>query len=676
MLIYNLITVLICTITTTLALPPKFVFDGPESQRKYLVTNLPGLSDNLQPDQIPLMFAGQLQLHPENHSSYFFWKFSDPYRIPENKKRTIFWLNGGPGCSSMDGALMEVGPLRVEKGGKLGYNNGSWHRAADIVFIDQPVGTGFSFADKLISELNQVSDYMLVFLKKYFEIFPEELDNDIYFAGESYAGQYIPYIANGILDHNEKSGEKPYNLKGVMIGNGWISPNEQSLSYFPFFYNHGLIKTNNPHWGSILNQVEECQRLVDEADAHWNDNTVDPAEVNFGPCDAILNKLLQSTGDGQCINMYDYLLRDSFPSCGMNWPPDLKDVTPYLRDRDVVNALNLEHIETWKECSGSVSNAFTAKNSFPAVHLLPRLTENIQVVLFNGDRDIICNTMGTLSFLKKLEWGGSKGFTDEETNINWIYDNEDVGYIKTERNMTFINVYNASHMVPFDVPNTSRALIDLITRNYDEVISPETNQTSFVTYPLGVRKQLQDTPPTDSTNNSTTTTTTTTAESKEPTSNKITRVIQLLVICILMWGIYVLYSSYKSRPSSIIRKTGKSVPSNKKKNVQWADQLHSYEDDDIKDFESDQQEGFFKKALHKLTGTSVTGGDNRGNYVPTSSQYIEDIELGEGIRDESVPDDFIIASDDEEVVEEGQERDLVDDNKKSMKNNNKDAQSS
>lgn len=649
MLISHLILGLISTIIipTTWALPPKFEFDGPESQRKYLVTNLPGLYDNLTPDQIPLMFAGQIELHPENHTYYFFWKFSDRNRIAENHKRTIFWLNGGPGCSSMDGALMEIGPLRVGKHGKLAYNNGSWHRLGDIIFIDQPVGTGFSYGDKLLKELTQVGDYLLTFMKKYFEIFPEERDNEIYFAGESYAGQYIPYIANGILDFNENlpEGEKPYNFKGVMIGNGWVSPNQQSLSYFPFFVDHGLIKTDNPKWGAILNQVETCQRLVDEADAHWNDPTVSPAEVNFGPCDAILNLLLANTGDGQCINMYDYTLRDTYPSCGMNWPPDLANVTPYLQDDAVMHALNLLNFEKWRECSLSVTRSFTAKNSFPAVHLLPRLTEQIQVMFFNGDRDIICNSKSTLSFLDKLEWGGAKGFTDgsEENNIDWIYDEKEVGYIKSERNITFVNIYNASHMVPFDVPDTSRALIDLITRNYDEVVSPETNKTSYVTYPLGVRAGGSNQ------NNSTSTT----VSDTEPTSHKITRLIQLIVICVLVWGIYVLYSSYRSRPASIIRRTTtRSTAPGKKKNVQWADQLHQYEDED--QGHNDKDEGLLSKAYHKLTGTSH---DGRGHYAPAQSEeYIEDIELGEGIiGDEHISDDFIIASDDEEG-ESGEER--------------------
>lgn len=75
-----------------------------------------------------------------------------------DKPRTVIWLNGGPGCSSMDGALMEVGPFRVGDGGKLHLNEGRWNQFSNVLFVDNPVGTGFSFADtdSYLHELDEV----------------------------------------------------------------------------------------------------------------------------------------------------------------------------------------------------------------------------------------------------------------------------------------------------------------------------------------------------------------------------------------------------------------------------------------------------------------------------------------------------------------------------------------
>ena len=98
-----------------------------------------------------------------------------------NRERTVIWLNGGPGCSSMDGALMEIGPYRVTNEGTLRYNDGSWDEFANILFVDNPVGTGFSYVntDSYVHELKEMADQMVTFLKKFFEIFPEYEDNDV-----------------------------------------------------------------------------------------------------------------------------------------------------------------------------------------------------------------------------------------------------------------------------------------------------------------------------------------------------------------------------------------------------------------------------------------------------------------------------------------------------------------
>ena len=77
----------------------------------------------------------------------------------------------------MDGAMMEVGPYRVREGGNLVYNNGSWDEFANLLFVDQPVGTGFSYVntDSYLTDLNQ----MVIFLEKWFALFPEYEHDDV-----------------------------------------------------------------------------------------------------------------------------------------------------------------------------------------------------------------------------------------------------------------------------------------------------------------------------------------------------------------------------------------------------------------------------------------------------------------------------------------------------------------
>lgn len=90
------------------------------------------------------------------HGNLFFWHAQNNHI--DAKQRTVIWLNGGPGCSSMDGALMEVGPYRMKDDKNLEKNPGSWHEFANLLFVDQPVGTGFSYIDQnaLLHELSEV----------------------------------------------------------------------------------------------------------------------------------------------------------------------------------------------------------------------------------------------------------------------------------------------------------------------------------------------------------------------------------------------------------------------------------------------------------------------------------------------------------------------------------------
>ncbi len=81
----------------------------------------------------------------------------------------------------MDGALMEIGPYRVKADGNLEYNEGSWDEFANVLFVDQPVGTGFSYVDtnSFVHELKDMADQFVIFLERFFALFPEYESDDV-----------------------------------------------------------------------------------------------------------------------------------------------------------------------------------------------------------------------------------------------------------------------------------------------------------------------------------------------------------------------------------------------------------------------------------------------------------------------------------------------------------------
>lgn len=363
----------------------------------------------------------------------------------------------------MDGALMEVGPYRVRDGGKLEYNDGAWDEFANLLFVDNPVGTGFSYVntDSYVHELQEMADQFLIFMEKWFALFPEFENDDLYFAGESYAGQHIPYITKTLMARNDKAaraGKTKWNIKGLLIGNGWISPADQYQSYLPFAYAEGLIQGGTPEADQVEQQHSDCMK----------DLAKDSGKVDIYRCEAILQKVLEVTQkDGKCINMYDVRLTDSYPSCGMAWPPDLTQVTPYLRRQDVIDAIhiNADKRTGWNECNGAVSHAFRASNSAPSISMVPEILESgIPILLFSGAKDYICNHLGTEDLISNMKWSAGTGMELSPGVIapkrDWEFEGEPAGIYQEARNLTYVLFYNSSHMVPFDLPRRSRDMLD------------------------------------------------------------------------------------------------------------------------------------------------------------------------------------------------------------------------
>lgn len=436
-----------------------YMISAEKKASDYYVHSLPGAPDG------PLlkMHAGHIEVDSEHNGHLFFWHFQN--RHIANRQRTVIWLNGGPGCSSMDGVLMEVGPYRLRDDHSLRYNDGSWHEFANLLFVDQPVGTGFSYVntDSFLHDLDEMAAQFMIFLEKYFSIFPQYAGDDIYMAGESYAGQHIPYIAQAILKRNDANPKQKWNLKGLLIGNGWISPLEQYQSYLPQGIREHVLEEGSPAAKQLETQQALCNGKLNEPGG------TEPVEIP--ECEKILSAMLKATsrevgGERKCFNMYDARLLDSFPSCGMNWPPDLSKMEPYLRRQDVLKALhvNADKNTGWTECVSSVGLAFKAKKSKPSIDILPGLLERLRVVLYSGEKDLICNHLGTEEMIHNMVWNGGRGFELSPgtwaPRRDWTFESEPVGMYQEARNLTYVLFYNASHMVPFDYPRRTRDMLD------------------------------------------------------------------------------------------------------------------------------------------------------------------------------------------------------------------------
>ncbi|BGP36210.1 Cell death protease [Rhodotorula kratochvilovae] len=425
--------------------------DDDMSAASFFIPSLPG-----QPSDVQLtMYGGHIPSAPpkngakdtQSDAHLFFFMVRNKHIA--DTERTLLWFNGGPGCSSFDGGLMEIGPFRLVPNGdgKLVEAEGAWNEYANVIFIDQPVGTGYSYmaTDSYVHELPEAANHMIEFLVNFYKIFPEFRNHDTYLAGESYAGQYIPYIADAILS----SSRVATRLKGLLIGNGWIDPVNQYPAYLDFALQAGVIKKGTAAETQVKKAVDQCLAVLNR--------TPKVERIHEGACERILGAITDSTiqnvnGQNMCVNNYDVRLTDTHPACGMNWPPDLVDMHPYLSRPDVKSAFHASRkTGPWLECDGQVGAQFYTPRSRPSVHLLPKLLEQVPVLMFAGAEDLICNHVGIERMIENLEWNGETGFgnaTDEE----WHVEGRQAGTWTTARNMTYVKIHDASHMVPYDQP--------------------------------------------------------------------------------------------------------------------------------------------------------------------------------------------------------------------------------
>lgn len=141
----------------------------------------------------------------------FYWFFRNTNAtVP--LRPIVLWLNGGPGSSSMGGLFGSLGPIMINKTGatendwEILPRDRSWADDYHLIFVDQPVDTGFSRTDNISiipQNMSAASQEFRVFLESFYNMYPDLKENDLYIAGESYAGKYIPFYIYEMLEHNK-----------------------------------------------------------------------------------------------------------------------------------------------------------------------------------------------------------------------------------------------------------------------------------------------------------------------------------------------------------------------------------------------------------------------------------------------------------------------------------------
>lgn len=386
-------------------------------------------------------YSGYLDVHDED--KHFFYYFFESRNDPKTDP-IILWLNGGPGCSSLTGLFFELGPSSIGKDIKPIYNNFSWNSNASVIFLDQPVNVGYSYSSSSVTNTVAAGKDVYAFLELFFEQFSEYKHLDFHIAGESYAGHYIPVFASEILSHEDRG----FNLTSVLIGNGLTDPLTQYKYFEPMACGKGGAdavlneeECQNMHstQGRCLSLIESCY----ESESIWS---CVPASVY---CNNAQIGPYQRTGR----NVYD--IREDCEGGSLCYT-GLDYIDKYLNKPEVKEALGAE-VETYESCNFDINRNFLFAGDWmkPYHKAVTKLLEaDLPVLIYAGDKDFICNWLGNEAWTNVLPWSGAENFSKSKTRT-WKVNGKEAGTVKNYQNFSFLRVYEAGHMVPYDQPENS-----------------------------------------------------------------------------------------------------------------------------------------------------------------------------------------------------------------------------
>ena len=352
---------------------------------------------------------------PDITRSMFYW-YTTSQRATAAQDPLLLWTNGGPGCSGISGFMTEQGPFRPTATGNLTLNPHAWNKIANTVFIEQPVGVGFSRVDgankgEILYGDEPSAQDNYAFVRGFLARFPELKTNDFYITSESYGGHYMPTLARELVTR----GGVP-SFKGVAVGNPLTYMPYRNYGQYGTAYGHQLLP--KPLWDKYT--AAECRTTFPASDA-CNDITdqmdiilagFDAYALDFPTClDSgkasgrmeryAMIKMMKGANAGRNVGGY---FPDDYEACSSDW------ASTYLNRADVQAAIhaNVSAGYKWSQCSNAVGSKFNATDvvqpMMPVWKEVIAKAPALKIMIYSGDDDSVCATLGTQQFIWDMDW--------------------------------------------------------------------------------------------------------------------------------------------------------------------------------------------------------------------------------------------------------------------------------
>ncbi|KAG8755140.1 hypothetical protein FRC14_004314 [Serendipita sp. 396] len=414
-------------------------------------------------------YTGYIDIGAKHLFFYFFESRSPSSDI-------ILWTNGGPGCSSSLGLFMELGPCQILSKEDIPhpkYNPYSWNNNASVIFIDQPVGVGYSYADygehvgRTEEAAKDIASFIAIFMEKF--VYGDSTANHrgkkedikLHLAGESYGGRYIPVFAAEILDQNielKRANLTTVPLKSIMVGNGMTDSVSMVGSYYDMQCTNASIEPFLPisTCVRIRKALPRCQAQLEAECLHRFDTMA--CQAASAMCEMEIAAPFFMSG----LNPYDISKPCDGPIEETLCYPITQYIGQYLNLPETRRQLGVdEKVGKFKSCSDAVGEDFRThldELRTTSTYVEGLLERGINVLIYVGTYDWICNHVGNYRWTSAFQWSGHKEFNKQELR-EWRVDDRVAGKTRSAQGLTFATVFGAGHMVPYDRPKEALVML-------------------------------------------------------------------------------------------------------------------------------------------------------------------------------------------------------------------------
>ncbi|CAN7984250.1 unnamed protein product, partial [Ixodes hexagonus] len=352
----------------------------------------------------------------------------------------LLWLQGGPGLSSLFGQFLEIGPVGIDAHGRTFSRELTIQRRMNIIFLDEPVGAGFSYTTAikgLAYSLDEVSDDMLEFLEQFMVMFPEFKNRDFYVAGESYGARYTVGISH--LLHKKKDAV-PLNLRGLICGVGFLGPILKVADSADFLYQNSMLtKSGRKKFASRFSKIRTTAKFSETMALVLLMRTIFTSDLK----PTLFQELTGYQNHASTLYSRE--------------PPHMTAYENYVQTSEFKRAVHVGSAVKFEKNMTKLMLGLKEDYLTDITQRIIALLDNYKVLFYTGQMDALFPSVNQQTFFRSLKWKGANDFRKCERQ-EWVAGNGSknlAGYKTQVRNFTEMVLIKAGHYAAVDVPEVT-----------------------------------------------------------------------------------------------------------------------------------------------------------------------------------------------------------------------------